>query len=97
MYATMRRYEGVTDPAEAGKRVSEGFIPLIRDIEGFVTYYWVDHGDGVMVSCSVFEDQSGEEESTRRAKEWVKENAAELIPNPPEITDGHVVAHEDRA
>jgi hypothetical protein len=97
MYATMRLYEGVTDPAEAGKRVSEGFVPLIRDIEGFVTYYWVDAGDGVMVSASVFEDEAGEQESTRRAREWVKENAAELLPNPPTITDGNVVAHEDRA
>lgn len=96
MFATMRRYEGITDPEKAGKLVGESFIPLIRDIEGFVTYYWVDHGDGVMVSCSVFEDQAGEEESSRRAKGWVKENAADLIPNPPEITDGRVVAHGDR-
>jgi hypothetical protein len=97
MYATVRHYEGVKDPAEAGKRVNEGFVPLITDIEGFVTYYWVDAGDGVMVSCSVFEDQAGEEESNRRAREWVKENLAELLPNPPAISAGHVVAHEDRA
>jgi hypothetical protein len=96
MYATVRHYEDVKDPAEAGKRVNEGFVPLIKDIEGFVTYYWVDAGDGVMVSCSVFEDQAGEEESNNRAREWVKENMAELLPNPPAISAGHVVAHEDR-
>ncbi len=28
MYATVRRYEGVTDPSEAGRLVDEGFIPL---------------------------------------------------------------------
>ena len=32
MYATVRRYEGVTDPAEAGRRVQEGFVPLLKQI-----------------------------------------------------------------
>jgi hypothetical protein len=26
MYATVRRYEGVTDPKEAGRRVKEEFV-----------------------------------------------------------------------
>jgi hypothetical protein len=30
MYATVRHYEGVKDPAEAGKRVNEGFVPLTQ-------------------------------------------------------------------
>lgn len=92
MYATVRRYEGVTDPAEAGRRVSEGFVPLIREIPGFVAYYWVDAGGGVMASTSVFEDQAGAEGSTERAADWVRENIAELLPNPPEVTAGEVVA-----
>ena len=37
MYATVRRYEGVMDRAEAGRRVSEGFVPLISEIGGFIT------------------------------------------------------------
>jgi len=44
----------------------------------------------------VFKDQAGQEESNRRAREWIKENLAELLPNPPVITAGHVVAREDR-
>lgn len=92
MYATVRRYEGVTDPAEAGRRVSEGFVPLIREIPGFVAYYWVDAGGGLMASTSVFEDQAGAESSTERAADWVRENIAELLPNPPEVTAGEVVA-----
>jgi hypothetical protein len=47
MYATVRRYEGVTDPSEVAWRVNEGFLPIIREIEGFVDYYFVDAGDGV--------------------------------------------------
>jgi hypothetical protein len=92
MYAAVRRYEGVTDPAEAGRRVKEGFVPLIREVPGFVAYYWIDAGDGAMVSTSVFEDRTGAEESTKRAANFVRENLASLLPNPPQVTAGEVVA-----
>jgi hypothetical protein len=44
MWAAVRRYEGVTDPAEAGRL------------------------------------------------DWVRENAAALLPNAPQVIEGHVVA-----
>ena len=92
MYAALRRYEGVTDPAKAGRRVKEGFVPLLRQVPGFVAYYWIDAGDGVMVSTSVFEDQTGAEESIKRAADFVRENLASLLPNPPQVAAGEVVA-----
>jgi hypothetical protein len=95
MYATVRRYEGVSDPGDAARRVNEGFVPLISEIPGFVAYYWVDAGDNVMVSTSVFEDETGEE-SNRRAANWVRENLASVLPNPPQITAGQIVAHSAR-
>ena len=94
MYATVRRYEGVTDPGEAGRRVSKGFVPPISEVPGFVAYYWVDAGGGVMISTSVFQDQSGAEESNKRAADYVRENLASLLPKPPQITAGEVVAHK---
>ena len=96
-YATVRRYAGVTDPVEAGRRVAEGFVPLITDIPGFLTYYWVDAGDGVMVSLSVFRDQAGAERSNATAADWVQENLAPLLPNPPQITAGALVIREENA
>jgi hypothetical protein len=92
MWGAFRRYEGITDPAEAGRLVAESFIPLLEHVPGFVAYYWIDAGDGLMASLSVYEDQAGADKSVEIAREWVRENAAELIPNPPEITEGHVVA-----
>nr|WTB30202.1 hypothetical protein OG781_12510 [Streptomyces sp. NBC_00830] len=93
MYAVVRRYEGVSDPAEAGRQVNEGFLPLLREVQGFVAYYWVDAGDGVMVSMSVFQDPAGAKESTDRAGEFVRGRLASLLPNPPQVTAGEVVAH----
>jgi hypothetical protein len=36
MYASTRMYEGITDTQEVARRVREGFVPLMRSIEGFV-------------------------------------------------------------
>ncbi len=96
MWAAVRRYEGITDPAEAGRLVDESFIPLLEQVPGFIAYYWIDAGGGVMASLSVYENQAGADESVRLAGEWVRDNAATLIPNPPEITEGHVVASDTR-
>ena len=67
-------------------------MPLIREVPGFVAYYWIDAGDGAMVSTSVFEDRTGAEESTKRAADFVRENLASLLPNPPQVAAGEVVA-----
>ncbi|MFD8233949.1 hypothetical protein ACFV20_18975 [Streptomyces sp. NPDC059696] len=93
MHAVIRRYEGVTDPAEAGRRVDEEFLPIVRQVPGFVAYYWVDAGGGVMVSTGVFQDRSGAEESTSRAGDFVRDRLAALLPHPPQVTAGEVVAH----
>jgi hypothetical protein len=92
MYAAVRRYEGVTDPAEVARLVEEGFVPLVRQIPGFVAYYWVDAGNRVLVSTSVFQDQAGAEESTVTASNYVRDNLASLLPNPPQVMAGEVVA-----
>jgi hypothetical protein len=92
MYIAVRRYEGVTDPSEAGRISREGFVPIISEMPGFVAFYWVDAGDGVMVSISVFEHKDAEEETTFVAGEFVAEHMAPLLPNPPQITAGEVVA-----
>jgi hypothetical protein len=92
MYATIRRYEGVTNSGEAARRVNEGFMPLLKEIPGLIAYYWVDAGGGVMISTSVFQDQAAADESNRRAASWVKENLAQLLPKAPQITGGRVVS-----
>jgi hypothetical protein len=94
MYVAVRRYDGVTHPQKVGQLVQEGFIPLISEIPGFVAYYWVDAGDGVMVSTSVFEHKDAEEQSTFRAGEFVQEHLAPLMPNRPQISAGEVVAYK---
>ncbi len=95
MYTTVRRYEGVTDPSEVIRHVNEDFLSLMSAIEGFVNYSFVDGGEGVLLSISVFEHKSGAEESSWRAGEYIGEHGlASVFPNPPQITEGEVVAHK---
>jgi len=94
MYVAVRRYEGVTDPQKAGKVGEESFVPLISQMPGFVAHYFVDAGDGVMVATSVFEHKEAEEQSTFVAGEFVAEHLAPLLPNPPQVTAGEVVAYK---
>ncbi|HZB10801.1 MAG TPA: hypothetical protein VE525_16985 [Rubrobacter sp.] len=94
MYVAVRRYEGVTYPQRVAQLVDEGFVPIISELPGFVAYYAVDAGDGVTVSTSVFEHKDAEEQSTFLAGEFVAEHLATLLPNPPQITAGEVLAYK---
>ena len=86
----------MTDPQKVGQLVDEGFVPIISEMPGFVAYYNVDAGDGVMVSTSVFEHKDAEEQSTFRAGEFVAEHLAPLLPNPPQVTAGEVVNYKSK-
>ena len=45
-YASIRRYDGVSDVDEVIRRVEEGFVPILSGTPGFIAYYAIDQGDG---------------------------------------------------
>ena len=94
MYVAVRRYDGVPDSQKVAQLVQEKYVPIISEMPGFVAYYCVDAGDGVMVSTSVFEHKEAEEQSTFRAGEFVAEALGRLAPNPPQVTAGEVVSYK---
>ena len=94
MYTSIRRY--TSDPHEV-----EGIIKLaqqgdinerIGGLPGFVAYYMINCGAGVLATVSVFDDQAGAERSNAVAADWVREN---VLPSysisAPKITAGEVV------
>jgi quinol monooxygenase YgiN len=96
MFVAIRYYR--TDPDsidEVIRRVKEGFVPIIRDTPGFVSYLVLAPGEreGEIVSVSVFEGQQGAEESNRKAEDWVRQNLSDLLPL-PEFAAGEVVVYE---
>ena len=95
MYVSVRRYEMDAEKVdELMRRVEEGFVPIISNAPGFIAYYALDAGEGVVASISIFTDQAGAEESDRMAVDYVKENLAALLQFLPEITAGEVKVHK---
>jgi hypothetical protein len=95
MYAAIRTYT-TSDADEVSRRASQGFVPIVSGTPGFVAYYIVDGGDGNVASVSVFEEQAGADESTRRAAEWVADNLAELVEGGPQVLAGEVTVEKRR-
>ena len=98
MYMVTRRYEGVSPKlaTEGTRQIKEGFLPILRQVKGFLTYDLLDAGNGVLCSVSTFESQSGAEEATRKTAEWIKQNLAPMIPQAPQVTGGEAIIHESR-
>jgi hypothetical protein len=92
MHATVRQYDGIQDPDELNRQVNESFLPTMKEIPGFIGYYFIDVGDkgGRMVSVSLFENAEGTAESNRRAAEWVQAHPG-LVPPAVSAEAGEVV------
>jgi hypothetical protein len=88
MYAVLRRY---TDPAvlDAIATRQADVEAILRAVPGFIAYYAVRSGAGG-VTVTVCADQAGTTESTRRAADWVRQNASAAAGSPPEVTEGEV-------
>lgn len=93
MHAAIRRYKAKPGSArEIARRGQEEFVPLVSKLPGFISYYGMAVGNDV-VTISIFEDEAGEEESTKLAMEWVQQNLSELLDGPSEVIAGHVDWH----
>jgi hypothetical protein len=94
VYAAIRRYQ--VDPAvvdEVIQHVDEEFLDMLSKAPGFVSYYLVDSGDGVLTTISVFLEQEQAEASTKMAADWVQEHLARFVKEPPQVTTGSVRVH----
>ena len=98
MHATIRRYEGVDTgrTEELTRKVGESLVPKLRELDGFRGYYLIEAGHGVMSSFGLFENPIQADEATKVSASWVKTEGLEsALPNPPRITTGKVIAHEN--
>jgi len=95
MFAVIRHYHfDKKDTAEVDRLINDGFVPIIRKAPGFVSYYWLDTGDGEGASFSVFNDKTGADESVRLAADFARTNMANLLREQPEIVEGPIAAHD---
>lgn len=94
MHASIRKYR-TSDALEVGRRASDpstGFPPVARQITGFQAWYLIDGGDGTLTTVTICDDESGVDQSVAKAREWVGDNAADLVEGSPDVTNGKVEA-----
>ena len=63
MYAAIRQGKAKTGMAEElTRRIKEGAIPIISDVESFIAYYVVYAPDDTVTAISIFNNYAGAEE-----------------------------------
>ena len=88
MYVSIRRYDNVVSVGEVCRKIETSFVPLIRKFPGFIAYYAIDGGGGTMATVSVFSTEAMALESNETAAQWLRENVADLQPEPATIVAG---------
>ncbi|MCY3781629.1 MAG: hypothetical protein OXG78_15045, partial [Chloroflexi bacterium] len=89
VFASVRLYDGINpaDQAEIARLTIEGFLPNIRESDGFVGYFFLPAGDG-LATVSLFDSAEQATVSNDAAREFIGENVAPLFPNAPRIFEG---------
>jgi len=94
MYAAIRQAKAKTGSAEElARRIKEGAIPIISDVEGFKAYYVVYAGDDTVTAISLFNNFAGAEEANRRALAWIEQELSPLLDGPASAVAGPVIVH----
>jgi hypothetical protein len=88
MYAVVRKYSGPGASAlfDLIDQRSDDVKEVIAATPGFISYAAFREGDGgtTVTAC---QDKAGVEESSKRAADWISENATVSVDS-PEITEG---------
>lgn len=88
MYVVVRKYSGAgaSDLFDLIEQRSDDVKELLNGVPGFISYAAFREGDGgtTVTTC---QDKDGVEESSKRAADWVGENATASV-DAPEITEG---------
>jgi hypothetical protein len=79
MFASIRRYRLRGTPmGELARRVDEDFAERIAAQPGFMSYEFVDCGDGELLTISTFQTAEEADASRELAQRWSDENLEDL-------------------
>src|SRR6202046_1350751 len=97
MFASIRRYNVRRGSAEElARHVREGFVPMMRQMEGFLSYYLLDGGPNVLITISIFDSADEAFASNEKAADWVRNNVLEFTKGMPEVMVGDTLIAEVR-
>jgi hypothetical protein len=92
VHATLRSIK--TKPGQArtvADLIRSEYLPMLDEIDGFVSYILVDGGDDTVSSVGVFTEVDAAEEANARAKAWTAEKLMPYVDSPLSAAAGAVV------
>ena len=92
LHASVRLYEdfAAEDLNEFVTIVEDGFLPLMRETDGFFGYYLMNNGAGTLGAVSIFDSEASALASNEHARDFVAENLTAFLPSSPMTIDGPV-------
>ena len=94
MYAAIRQAKAKAGTAEElARRIKDGAIPIISDVDGFMAYYVVYAGDDTVTAISLFNNFEGAEEANKRALAWIEQELSPLLVGQVHAVAGPVIVH----
>jgi hypothetical protein len=89
MHVTIRRYRNWLGPAgEVARRARETLVPTLRDLPGFRLYCAFESEDGDALSLNIAEDRRQAIAPNAQILQWVRTEAADVLPHLPEVITG---------
>ena len=93
MYMFIRKYTKVRSVADAARRAKSGIGQIVRESQGFRSYYVLDGGEGVAVAVMVFEDRESAKAANDKVLEFVQASLLDLNLGDPEMIAGEVLVN----
>ena len=92
MVITIRSREMVSGSvATLMKTIDDGFMPIISNQPGYIAYYVIDAGDGLVTAVSIFEDEKTSDSSNELAQRWISEHLGDVVPVKAQVISGTVM------
>ena len=95
MFTSIRKYNVRRGSAEElARRVQEGFVPMLRQMPGFRSYYLLDGGPDVLITISRFDSVDEALASNEKAADRVRNNLLEFTKGMSEVMSGNTLIAE---
>ncbi|HMH81935.1 MAG TPA: hypothetical protein VK531_03630 [Gemmatimonadales bacterium] len=93
MHGVIRRYRvRLGTVGQAAHYAEKGFLPIVRDIPGFVSCHLLDAGNDILTYVALFETEAGAAAAVGASRDWFRDEWSSFRPIPPEVVVGEVVA-----
>jgi quinol monooxygenase YgiN len=89
----VRKVKPEYSATQLAEEVGDGFVPIVREVPGFVAYFVVaDDEQNSWVSIGIFDDKAGADESTKRAAAFGQQGTHDWVDGDPIIVAGVIPA-----